>query len=288
MAPFGTRLREALAQDHGPAVTALVGVGCTVTLVGVVTAALLLWLMCDARARPARPTAPRVVPTRPLLDRVPTGSILLSRHVDDATRRPTLFNRATAASDWYHAGMVVRRPGDRALFVLDCMADGDTCALPCAGHQTLGVGGPRIVRVEHYMLLYSLNPGVCAFRELEGPVDDELAWRAAVQTTRYRFVDTHEFLPKLCEGALERLLNRRVGRRGPAARHGSGVFCSEIVALLLMEMGVLDPEMGAGAFTPWSFCREMFDDNVLEPYRYGPPLIPHVFAEAFAMRLSRA
>ncbi len=298
-ADLWSRFKHACREERGAVVTGLAGVAASVVVVGLVAAALLLWLMVDSWTPEIPPgMEPRVVETRRLLDRVTTGSILLSRHVHARTRRRTLFNAMTAASDWYHVGLVVRRPGDRRLMVLDCMADGEVCELPCAGHRPLGEGGPRLVDAMHYMLVYSLNPGVCGFRVLDraasaagtgGAADafDQLAWRACIETTRYPFVHAHEFLPKLVEGAAERALGRRVGRRGRVARMGSGVFCSEIVALILMELGVLDHEIGAGAFTPWSFCRpHAFDAHVRG--RYGPPLIPHIFADAFALRVSKS
>jgi hypothetical protein len=268
----------------------LLAVGLAVLVVVVGTGALLLWIGLDARGR-STGKDPRVVPTRGLMDRVTSGSIILSRHVTGDTRRATLFNAATAGSDWYHVGVAVRRAG--RLYVLDCMADGPTCELPCAGAQVFGRGGPRLIDAMHYMLLYSTNPGVCAFRVLEGTAGDTAwdnrAWTVMLEATTYEFLPTYEYLPKMCEGGLERLLGRRVGRRGRAARLGSGVFCSEVVALVLMELGILDKRLGASSFAPWSFCRQhIFDDHLLGSYQYTPPLIPHVFGDAFALRVSKS
>ena len=246
----------------------------------VVVLACLMVLVYDSLG--SSPLSCRMTATRALLDGVAPGSLLLSRHVNASTRRPTVFNTLTSAGEWYHVGLVARRPGDGALFVLDCMADGPICRLPCAGHQPLGRGGPRLIDIMHYMLLYSLNPGICALRCLEGPGTQTArfrarVWTAAIAATRYRFVDPHEMVPKLIEGVAESVLGRRVGRRGPDARHGSGVFCSELCALVLMQVGVLDPSIGAAAFAPWSFCRPQFDAHVTPNLRFTAPLMPDVF-----------
>ena len=44
-----------------------------------------------------------------------------------------------------------------------------------------------------------------------------------------------------------------------------------------MQVGVLDPSIGAAAFAPWSFCRPQFDAHVTPNLRFTAPLMPDVF-----------
>jgi len=218
-----------------------------------------------------------VVDTRALAARVTTGSLLLSRHVDRSTRKLTVFNMVTSASDFYHVGMIVRHPVTGEAYVLDCMADGDSCRLECAAHRPLGVGGPRLVPAMEYMLLYSLNPGMCAVRVLHGAaVDDARAWAACTEFTRCPFVSPVEVIPRLFHGVAERLTGQPVVDRGPT----QGVFCSEVVARLLMQLGIMRPA-GPAAFAPWTFCRAEFERQLVSPFRYSPPLIPDVFVPIY-------
>jgi hypothetical protein len=257
----------------GSAMAIGVVIGC------IVVCMLMLWY--DALGCSQLPTAV-TVDTTELLRNVTPGSLLLSRHVSESTRHTTLFNLVTASGDWYHCGMIVRRPSDSAVFVLDCMADGTTCQLPCAGSRPLGSGGPRLIPLMHFMLLYSLNPGISVVRRLQSPTAytaefRQRAWDVALQATKYGFLAGYEFPPKLFEGALERLSGLRIGRRDKWAHLASGVFCSEIVALMLMELGVLDDSMGAAALAPWSYCRSVFKEMLLPGHHYGRLERPDVF-----------
>ena len=218
-----------------------------------------------------------VVDTRAMMARVTTGSILLSRHVKRSTRRMTVFNMVTSASDFYHVGMIVRHPTTGEPYVLDCMADGDACRLECAAHRPIGAGGPRLVPIMEYMLLYSLNPGMCAVRVLRGAaVDDARAWAACTEFTRYPFVSPIEIIPRLFHGVAERVTGRAVVDRDPQR----GVFCSEVVARLLMRLDVMRPA-GPAAFAPWTFCRAEFESQLIAPFRYSPPLVPDVFLSIY-------
>lgn len=253
---------------------AVCGVAAAVGIVVACIAVCMLSLWYDALGTTSIPPAVSVSTTE-LLENAPSGSLLLSRHLIEATRQRTLFNLVTAAGDWYHCGLLLRHKGQ--LYVLDCMANGPTCSVPCAAHRPLGHGGPRLIPALQYMLLYSLNPGVCAVRRLEGAVDERQAWAAAVRATRYDFLAGYEFPPKLLEASAERFFGCALGRRGDQAKLGSGVFCSEIAALILMELGVLDPRIGAASLAPWSFCRSTFEDHLMPGHRYGPLERPDVF-----------
>jgi len=263
------------ALEHG-----VLGVAAAVGMMVVVLGVCLLLLWYDTLGRSKMPRPVRCS-TADLLRRATSGSILLSRHVSETTRRRTLFNLITAAGDWYHCGMLVRRPSNGELYVLDCMADGSTCAVPCAGHRPLGEGGPRLIPALQFMLLYSLNPGVSVVRLLRGGDSqtrefDRRAWLKCLDATRYDFLRPAEFAPKLVQGAFERLVGS-LGRRSPESRAATGVFCSENLALVLTDIGVLDARLGAGSVAPWSYCREAFDRHVLKPYSYSPLVCPDVF-----------
>ena len=253
------------------------GGGAAVGLVVAAIAVCMLSLWWDALGVACIPPAVPV-PTAELLAQVPSGSLLLSRHVTEATRKRTLFNLVTAAGDWYHCGLLLRHQGE--LYVLDCMADGPTCNVKCAAHRPLGHGGPRLIPALQYMLLYSLNPGTCAVRRLEHPPNAEFerrAWEAGVRATRYDFLRGYEFPPKLLEASAERFFGVGIGRRSNSAHLASGVFCSEIAALILMELGVLDESIGASSLAPWSFCRPTFEDHLMPGHRYGPLERPDIF-----------
>lgn len=251
--------------------------GAAVGIVVTCIAFCMLSLWYDALGTASIPPAVPVS-TAALLAETPSGSLLLSRHVTEATRKRTLFNLVTAAGDWYHCGLLLRHHGE--LFVLDCMADGPTCNIKCAAHRPLGHGGPRLIPALQYMLLYSLNPGTCAIRRLKHPPNEQFeqrAWEAAARATRYDFLRGYEFPLKLLEASAERFLGVGLGRRCDSAHFASGVFCSEIAALILMELGVLDESIGASSLAPWSFCRPTFEDHLMPRHRYGPLERPDIF-----------
>lgn len=250
------------------------------TIVATVVAALL-GLLYDTLGVKSAPTVVRN--TTDILAAITPGSLLLSRHVHSGSRKRTVFNIVTAASDYYHVGVLLRDPTTGEPMVLDCMANGETCDIPCRGHRPPGCGGPRIMPVMQFMLLYSLNPGTSSVRVLSGgsctdPEFARRAWDLAVQYTRYDFLAVHEFFPKLVQAMFERVAGVQLTTRSAQTHVEQGIFCSEMAAQLLMELGVLNPTLAPASFAPWSFCRaDTFERHLLAGYRYGQPLMPHVF-----------
>lgn len=264
-----------------PAARAAVAVGAAIATLVALLLAFLAGLAYDTLGVGSARTA--VVDAREILSRLRPGSLLLSRHLNATTRRRTVFNAVTAASDYYHVGVVVLDPATGEPLVLDCMANGPTCDVPCRGHRPLGRGGPRIMPVMQFVLLYSLNPGTSSFRILVGgdsaePEFAKRAWDVAIRMTRYDFLAPRWFLPKMAQATVERLSGRSLGW-SDASNARRGVFCSEMAAQMLVELGVLGP-VGAAGFAPWSFCRvDTFERHLLGGYRYTQPLMPHVLCE---------
>jgi hypothetical protein len=213
-----------------------------------------------------------------MLGNVDTGSIMLSRHIDARTDMMGLIGLAGTPQQWSHVGIILRKDSD--LYLLDCMAGGSLTELQCLSGKPRGKNGPRIVRLDEYMLAYSLGPGVSAVRAVQNvsPSVKAAIWTHALECTRYSFAQPHELWVKFASASVERLLKFQWGPASNDWYHSVGVFCSEVSCLVLMRSGVLLDCISPSQFGPWTMSSaKQLDVHLRNNITYGPPVTLDVF-----------